>query len=1052
MTVESRSVVVRLSAETAAYIREMQAAGKLGSDAMEKVERSTLRADAAQQQLTKTAKLMGLGLAAALGYAAKAAVDWESQFAGVEKTVDGTVTQMAQLEGELRDLARTMPESHREIAAVAEAAGQLGVAREDVSGFTETMVQLGETTNLTADQAATDIAQIQNVMGTAADEVDNFGATLVALGNNGASTEAQILAMTQQIAGAGAQIGLTEADILSIANAAASMGLEVEAGGSAITRVFTSLAKATKQGGADLERFAEVAGLSTTEFRRAFEEDPARAFAAFTQGLDRINKSGGDVFTILDHLGMSDIRVSRALLSMAASGDYLTESLDLGAQAWQENSALAEEFAKRLDTDAAQVQIAINNIRDAAIELGATLLPVVEDIANGVSSVTRTVGQLPDPIQAVITKAAALALVVGGAGWFGARVLANVNAVKTSLVGLGVTADTTKAKLLTMGNAARVVAGLAAIGLAATELDDDLGVANTAMFALYGTMILPGWGTAAGALIGLMTDLSAVSRESAASIASWRAELEASIDTGDIDAAREVVARAREEIAAYEDELDSGFWSGVRDALSFMGPDEGSSYTNLGKQREALADLEDQLDSASSTMGESTAQVQANTSAVRANFDAIAQQRAAAAKTAQAFLGLGDSLNDSKVSLGEWIRQLEEQNEALRSFRRNAETAAKRGLDEGLIRALREAGPEGALRMRQLANASDKELARVNAAFRGSQREADRYVDAIGRVGEAVEDLPDKAEIKIIAQTDGARAQVLSFKAWLASQNLTKTVRIVTDRGPGPQPVEVSADGSTVPKTGLGYADRHLYLLADGEEIVSNRYGQADRWRPLLKAISANQLAGGGTTGLGQVAASPVTLDARATDRFTSSLERSRAALEKEAKSREKLINLRDQYASTVAGNFRTDPFGGSVWGAGDPLSVLRSDIAQGRQFRDLIKRLGRRGLNGAALAEVDTLTEAQVLSGMSRADLREYERLYNTRQRVTNQAGQAAGAAAYGRQIRQQTDELRAVRAAVDRLERAAKHAAKDMGDAVGDKINGAARGGRHDRSHPRV
>lgn len=62
-----------------------------------------------------------------------------------------------------------------------------------------------------------------------------------------------------------------------------------------------------------------------------------------------------------------------------------------------------------------------------------------------------------------------------------------------------------------------------------------------------------------------------------------------------------------------------------------------------------------------------------------------------------------------------------------------------------------------------------------------------------------------------------------------------------------------SADGSTVPKTGFGYADRHLYVLADGEEVVSNRYGQADKWRPLLKAINANRLAGGGTAGVSPV-------------------------------------------------------------------------------------------------------------------------------------------------------------------------------------------------------
>jgi hypothetical protein len=81
-----------------------------------------------------------------------------------------------------------------------------------------------------------------------------------------------------------------------------------------------------------------------------------------------------------------------------------------------------------------------------------------------------------------------------------------------------------------------------------------------------------------------------------------------------------------------------------------------------------------------------------------------------------------------------------------------------------------------------------------------------------------------------------------------------------------------AADGGTVPKTGLGYMDRHHYLLADGEEVVSNRNGQADRWRPFLKAINANKLANGGTTGRAAVAA--LNGFGRVTERIVETLPR----------------------------------------------------------------------------------------------------------------------------------------------------------------------------------
>lgn len=84
-------------------------------------------------------------------------------------------------------------------------------------------------------------------------------------------------------------------------------------------------------------------------------------------------------------------------------------------------------------------------------------------------------------------------------------------------------------------------------------------------------------------------------------------------------------------------------------------------------------------------------------------------------------------------------------------------------------------------------------------------------------------------------------------REWSTTYYVNQINRI--NKGPVTGPGSTSADGSTVPKTGLPYADRHPYLLADGEEVISNRYGQADRWRPLLKAINANRLADGGTAG-----------------------------------------------------------------------------------------------------------------------------------------------------------------------------------------------------------
>lgn len=396
-----RVVKVKLLAQVSDYEKGMMAAADATRTVGTESEKLAQKKQAFEQ-VGRGLVVTGAALTAVTALSVKAALDWESAWAGVTKTVDGTDEQMARLEGGLRELAQTLPATHQEIAAVAEAAGQLGVARESVVEFTKVMIDLSETTNLTADEAATSIAQLMNVMQTAPEDVDNLGSALVALGNDGASTERDIIQMAQRIAGAGKVVGLTESEVLGFANALASVGIEAEAGGSAISRIMTDIAMSVSSGGEKLDEFAKVAGMSSSDFQKAFKEDPADAIATFVEGLGRINAEGGDVFQTLSNLGQSDIRVSQALLGMANSGDLLRNSLELGSRAWGENSALAVEAAKRYETTEAKIQIAGNAVRDAAIDFGEVFLPAVAAAADGVAQFAQFMGELPDPVQGIL--------------------------------------------------------------------------------------------------------------------------------------------------------------------------------------------------------------------------------------------------------------------------------------------------------------------------------------------------------------------------------------------------------------------------------------------------------------------------------------------------------------------------------------------------------------------------------------------------------------------------------------------------------------------------
>lgn len=407
-------------------------------------ERRELQALQAQQREHHAAMTdLGAGLvtfgavvATGLGLAARAAIEWESAFTGVRKTVDGSDAEIASLEKELRGLARTLPATHEEIAGVAEAAGQLGIKRQDIAAFTKTMIDLGNTTNLTAEQAATDLAKFSNIMGTSASDVDRLGSALVALGNDGASTEADIISMGLRIAAAGRQVGMTESQVLAFASSLSSVGIEAEAGGSSFSTAMIKMSVAAKQGGDSLGVFAQVAGMSADAFATKFKNDASGAMITFIQGLSKMQKAGGDVFGVLDSLGLSEIRVRDAMLRAAGASDMFTHSLEVGSKAWIENTALTDEANKRYETTASRLQVSGNQIKDAMIDVGAAVAPALAAGAQAVADIVRAFSELPGPVQDVITYvglAAAGVTMVGGAALIAVPKLLAFRASMTAL-------------------------------------------------------------------------------------------------------------------------------------------------------------------------------------------------------------------------------------------------------------------------------------------------------------------------------------------------------------------------------------------------------------------------------------------------------------------------------------------------------------------------------------------------------------------------------------------------------------------------------------------
>ena len=271
---------------------------------------------------------LGASITAVAAISAKAAINFESSFAGVRKTVDATEAQFGELAQSLRDLAKEIPVNVNELNRIGEVAGQLGVEVENIKEFTRVMAELGVTTEFTSGQAAIVLARFSEITGHPVAAVERLGSTLVELGNNVAAFEPEIADMALRFAAAADQAGFTAAETLGLAASLAELGIQSQIGGTAVQRVLLRMNAAVVSGGEQLEGFADIAGVSAQEFADDFENRPVEALQAFLAGIKGISDGGGDLLEVLEKVQLADLRNIRVLITAANAQQGIVDNID----------------------------------------------------------------------------------------------------------------------------------------------------------------------------------------------------------------------------------------------------------------------------------------------------------------------------------------------------------------------------------------------------------------------------------------------------------------------------------------------------------------------------------------------------------------------------------------------------------------------------------------------------------------------------------------------------------------------------------------------------
>ncbi len=726
-------------------------------------------------------------------------------------------------------------------------------------------------------------------------------------------------------------------------------------------------------------------------------------------------------------------------------------------------------------------------LTQAASALGGPSLKVIEAVADAIAAIADS--DLGTPILAGVAALAAYNRMLqitaalqarmsaqgGPLGAFGARPRAaagalrdDVRALSDSVVVFGSNAERTAAATARMrsrfAGLARTGAMVGGLAIATSDLAQSTGLANTASGAMWGGMTGP-WGAAIGATAGLTLDLAKANNGLEDAIK----RVNAAARAGDID-------KLREELAGLDAQIETmASGHSVADALTRM--TSGDKLNKIGNALKFtpivggfLSDWTNSQEWGTSALEKTEAEKRQNEAKLREleiNDRAVAQQRLlasglnatkygydaatlsteqfaamqaksvermidsrkAARDVGKEFTAFGDSLDDSKVSLTDWIREMEEQAAALRDFTKNSREAGRKGLRDGLIKELQAAGPEGAMRMKQLANATDAEIKRANRAWREGRAAIREYVDLAGGVPPTTLDVNNLPALNGIDEVANALRRLHDRTVRINVQRFTNE-----GKGGAGKAGEQKAAGGRIVGPGGPTDDLIPAWLSNGEYVISAaavaRYGAG-----FFDALNAQRLAAGGQPGKGKGTLFVrddlgMTLDTlgprKALKQLEKALERSKAAVDKERSARDDLVSRQSQLSSSVTdkltqGLFDRAPSDMTWLSAADRTTAIQSSVfaaldqtrADSAAWKSAEQMLAAKGVKGDAFSalveQARNPIELQAIAAMSQADISRYINSYATSTALATSAGVTAGDLRYGAELKAQNAILSA-------------------------------------------
>ena len=303
----------------------------------------------------------------------------------VSKYTGLTREEVKQLNEEFRKMDTRTPTE--KLNALAADAGRLGItSKEAIKDFVEAAdiinVALGEDLG---EDAVKNVGKMATMFGES-DRLGLRGAMIATasavntLAQSSSASEPYIMDFTARLSGIANTAGITQAQIMGIASAMDQNMGQVEKSATAVQKVMMDMMSKT-------EKYANLVGMTTEEFRNLVDNDMNTAFLTVIDTFNKINESGPSALAeTLADLKLKGAGVQETLLTLASHTDQLREAQSLATQAYADGNSVINEAAAVNSNAAAQLEKAKKAVEDAKAALGEELLPVITELTKGTAS------------------------------------------------------------------------------------------------------------------------------------------------------------------------------------------------------------------------------------------------------------------------------------------------------------------------------------------------------------------------------------------------------------------------------------------------------------------------------------------------------------------------------------------------------------------------------------------------------------------------------------------------------------------------------------------